>query len=369
MSDRKLATIEIIKDIQPIVGADAIEVATVRGWQVVVGKNDFNVGDLCVYCEVDSFLPIKPEFEFLRKGCYKKLADGSEGFRLKTVRLRGQISQGICFPISILPNEVISLLSLEDMIGMDATDALGIVKYDPPVPANLAGTAKGNFPSFIRKTDEERLQNMEWILTEYADTLFYVTEKIDGTSFTAYLKDGVFGVCSRNLDLCEPEPFVPGMIMCPDGIERPKQENTHWKVAKALKLEEQMREFGENIALQGELIGEGIQKNRYGLKGQTVLFFNIFDIDKYKYYRYDRFTDRIFKFGLKTVPIVSHVTGFKLLPTMNEMLKYAEDFSVLNPKIQREGVVIRPYDEIETPKHGRLSFKIISNKFLLKNED
>ena len=369
MEDRKLATIEVIKDLQPIENADFLERATIRGWNCVVKRGEFKVGDFCVFMEIDSFLPIRPEFEFLRSGCYKKMADGNEGFRIKTQKFRGQISQGICFPLDILPNDVVSLLSLTDIVGVEVTNALGVTKYDPPVPANLAGVAKGGFPSFIKKTDEERLQNMEWVLSEYKDEEFYVTEKIDGTSFTAYLKDGLFGICSRNLDLCPPEPFVPGMIMCPDGIERPKQENTHWKVARELQLEERMREFGENIALQGELIGEGIQKNRYGLKGQTVLFFNVFDIDKYKYYRYDRFAERIFQFGLKTVPIVSKATGFNLLPTMDEMLKYAEDFSILNPKIQREGVVIRPIEDIVHPKYGRISFKIISNKFLLKNDE
>ena len=101
---RKLATIQKILKVEPIAGADAIEMIQVLGWELVAQKNVYKVGDYCVYCEVDSFLPIKPEFEFLRKSCFKRMSDGSEGFRIRTIRLRGQISSGIAFPLSILEN-------------------------------------------------------------------------------------------------------------------------------------------------------------------------------------------------------------------------------------------------------------------------
>ena len=342
---RKLATIEVIKDLQSIEGADAIEVATVRGWKVVVKKGEFKVGDLCVYCEIDSVLPPRPEFAFLEKSKY----------RIKTIKLRGQVSQGIAFPISIFTTQYPfpQPSIVEDWIGRDITSLLGVTKYEPPIPAQLAGKVKGNFPSFLQKTDEERIQNMEWVLNEYSMEPFYVTEKLDGTSFTAYYNNGVFGVCSRNLDLFETE------------------DNTLWKVARQLDLEKKMREYGYNIALQGELVGEGIQKNKYALKGHDVYFFNIFDIDRFKYYEYDRFTERIFQFGLKTVPIVSPVVGYYLPKTMEEMLEYSNGISVLNPNIYREGIVVRPFNEIEHYKYGRISFKAISNKFLLdkKNQE
>ena len=361
--ERKLATVEVIRDLQPIEGADAIEVATIKGWKVVVKKGEFVIGGLCVYCEIDSVLPAKPEFAFLEKSKY----------RIKTIRLRGQISQGICFSMEVLPQEIRSM-RIEELLGFDVTDILGVTKYEMPIPAQLSGKVKGHFPSFIKKTDEERIQNMEWVFNEYPNTVFYVTEKLDGTSFTAYLNNDVFGICSRNLELCEPEPFVPGMIKCNDGIERPKKENTLWKVAKELKLEEKMREYskdcgGFNFALQGELIGEGIQKNKYALKGQTVYFFNLFDIYKYRYFKYDRFTDWIFQHGLKNVPVVSPVVGYILPKTMEEILVWAEAPSQLNPNIHREGIVVRPYEEIEHIKYGRVSFKVISNKFLLKHKE
>jgi len=145
---RKLATIRKIDDLQPIEGADRIELAIVDGWKVVVTKG-LNIGDKIAYCEIDSFLPIKPEFEFLRKSSYKKLIDGTEGFRLRTVKLKGQISQGLCIPLNELPQLA------NNQIGDDVSEILGITKYDPPIPASLSGLAKGNFPTFLKKTDEE----------------------------------------------------------------------------------------------------------------------------------------------------------------------------------------------------------------------
>ncbi len=237
--ERKLATIRKIKDIVPIEGADAIELALVDGWQVVVAKNvGHKVGDKVVYCEIDSFLPIKEEFEFLRKSSYKKMGD-QEGFRLKTIKLRGQISQGLILPYSVIP--VAQFASAHDLPeGMDVSEMLGIVKYDPPVSAQLAGKVKGNFPSFLRKTDEERIQNLvkeyaAWALSSKHQ--FYATEKLDGSSFTCYLKDGVFGVCSRNMELLETE------------------DNTFWTVARKLDLENKLKSLGRNVCFQGEMVG------------------------------------------------------------------------------------------------------------------
>lgn len=201
--ERKLATLRRIKKLMPIEGADAIELALVDGWQVVVAKNvGYQQNDLVIYCEIDSFLPIREEFEFLRRTSYKKMAD-REGFLLRTIRLRGQISQGLILPITVLGDNTSGLYE-----GMDVTEKLGIVKYEAPIPASLQGKVKGSFPSFIPKTDEERVQNLE---KEYNQLIFsskhqlYVTEKLDGSSYTAYFNRGQFGVCSRNLELLETE--------------------------------------------------------------------------------------------------------------------------------------------------------------------
>lgn len=359
--ERKLASIRRVSEINPIPGADMIEVATVDGWKVVSKKGEYKVGDLAVYCEIDSFLPICEEFEFLRKSSYKKMVDGSEGFRLKTIRLKSQVSQGLLLPLSILPNDVISSTGYEDLIGLDVSDVLNIIKYDPPVPANLAGEVKGNFPSFIKKTDEERIQNLSDLIQEHSDKEFYVTEKLDGSSATYYIRDGLFGVCSRNLELKEPKPFVEKMIMCDDGIERPLKENSFWKVARELSLKEKLISLNKNICIQGELIGEGIQRNPYKIKGQTVRFYNAFDIDKYEYLSFEEFISLMEHLKLETVPVVD--INYKLPSSIEEILKAADGKSILNPDFDREGLVFR------TKNADRISFKAISNVFLLNEKD
>jgi len=342
---RKLASIKRIDKLEPIEGADKIELAHVGGWKVVVAKDvGHKEGDLVVYCEIDSYLPIEPEFEFLRKSSYKKLVDGSEGFRLKTIKLRNQISQGLILPLSDAytifkrntPN-----LDMTWFEGLDVSDMLGIVKYEPPMPAELAGKVKGYFPSFIRKTDEERVQNLMDEYEGFKNQEFYVTEKLDGSSATFYIKDGVFGVCSRNLELLETE------------------ENTFWKVAREMDLENKMRSVGKNFSLQGELIGEGIQKNPYKIKGHTVKFFNVFDIDEQERQPLEYFKMTMDVLGLDSVPIIDE--SFTLPNTVNDMLIYAEAPSLLNRDFNREGVVVRSKDQT-------ISFKSISNQFLLNEK-
>ena len=343
--ERKLATVRKINDIQPIEGADMIELAIVDGWKVVVAKNvGHKVDDMVIYCEIDSFLPIREEFEFLRKTSFKKMGD-QEGFRLKTIRLRGQVSQGLILPIVVLnpPDANINVTPFE---GLDVTEMLDIVKYEPPIPADLAGKVKGLFPSFIRKTDEERVQNLASDYEKYRaqnklGMKFYVTEKLDGSSATFYLKDEVFSVCSRNLELIETEG------------------NTFWKVSRELDLEDKLKTLGFNVCLQGELIGEGVQGNPYKIKGQTVRFFNGFNIDTQENIPFLEFTELTQKLGLTTVPILDF--DFDLPSSIDDMLEYAESPSNLNSNFGREGVVVRSYDRT-------ISFKSISNQFLLNEK-
>ncbi len=327
---RHLASIQKIKALESIPDADAILKATVLGWQLVVKKDEFQVGDLCIYCEIDSLMPERPEFEFLKP----------RNMRIRTVRLRGQISQGICFPLSILPSDV----EIEE--GVDVTELLGIIKYEPPIPAQLAGMAKGLFPSFIPKTDETRVQVLQELLDKYAGETCFVTEKLDGASVTYFFRDGQFGVCSRNLEL----------------IETP--ENTMWKLARQLDIEEKLRALGRNIALQGELIGEGIQSNLYRLRGQKVYFFNVFDIDAHCYLDFEEWQEMILSLKLEHVPILEH--NFTLINDIQELVQKSQGRSVLYD-IHREGIVIRPLKE-KNDMIGRVSFKAINPEFLLKYE-
>ena len=337
-TERKLASVVKIVDIQPIPGADAIIVATVKGWKVVVKVNEYKVGDLAVYYEIDSFLPVRPQFEFLRKSSFKRMGS-TEGFRLKTIRLRGQISQGLLTPIP----EGIS----NPKEGDDLTETLGIVKYEPPIPAQLAGKIKGTFPSFIPKTEEIRIQNFESeVGFSPVGERAYVTEKLDGTSFTCYFKDGVFGVCGRNWELSETD------------------DNSLWRMAKMLELKDKMTKFGKNIALQGELIGAGINGNLYGLSDHKLYFFTGYDIDKGRRMFFDELEWVLFGLQLQMVPVLEKY-GFVIPNETNiveYMLKYAEGKSVLNMEVDREGVVVRGLER-------EFSFKAISNTYLLGSKD
>jgi len=340
---RKLATIERIAEIHPIPDADSIERAVIRGWNIVIGKGQHKVGDLVVYCEIDSILPERPEFEFLRP----------RGFRIKTIKLRGQVSQGIAFPIDIIPAEITIVGP-----GQDVTDLLGVTKYEPQIPACLAGLAKGNFPSHSIKTDEERVQNLVDLYEEYRTKYTWIaTEKLDGSSTTYAIVNDEFGVSSRNLELKETE------------------DNTFWKVARALNVETKMRKYMayhglSALTLQGELIGEGIQKNKYHLKGQTVRFFRVFDPTAYSFLPYSKSIEAISEMGLEFVPIIE--MDMTLPDSVEKIILFADGRSALY-ETAREGVVFVADQLIDKSAdlsryQGRLSFKVISNKFILKHD-
>jgi RNA ligase (TIGR02306 family) len=329
---RKLASIRNITSINPIEGADKIELAIVDGWKCVVKKDEFSIGEQVIYCEIDSFLPIKPEFEFLRKSSFKKMGE-EEGFRLRTVKLRGQISQGLLIPISVLGRSVET--------GDDVTEELGIKKFEPPVPACLGGEVIGPFPSAIAKTDEERIQNLASDFKSFGGKPFYVTEKIDGTSFTAFF-DGEIGVCGRNWQYAETE------------------KNTHWQMARQLGLAEKFLQLGRRIAIQGELVGPGIQKNRYKLKEHALYVFNVFDLDAFAYLDKSEAAKICEELGLDVVPYLET----RMVPaTIDEILDLAEGKSVLNPATEREGLVW-----VCGAGQDRISFKTISNKFLARGD-
>jgi RNA ligase (TIGR02306 family) len=345
---RKLASVRTISEIKPIEGADLIEVVKVDNWKVVAQKGEFKVGDKVVYFEIDSFLPIREEFEFLRKSSYRKLADESEGFRLRTIRLRGQVSQGLVMPLDIIYSERIvfekNTVLFEPKNGDDVTELLDVVKFDPPLPAELAGDAVGNFPSFIVKTDEERIQNLTDEYENYKKFKFFASEKMDGSSSTFFLNEGEFGVCTRNYQ----------MKINPD--------NTFGRILSATNLEDKLRAFGRNLAIQGEIVGEGVQDNKYKLKGQKLLVYNIFDIDIFDYVSKEEMLKICNEFGLETVPTI--LVDFTLPETIEELLEIANGKSVLNANTIREGLV---WVSIDSPV--RISFKTISNTFLLKYDE
>ncbi|WP_020474483.1 RNA ligase (ATP) [Zavarzinella formosa] len=352
---RKLASIQTVNAVEPIPNADAIEKVRVLGWWIVAKKGDHKPGDKLVYCEIDSLLPERPEFEFLRASSFKPAQTDATGvvtvpagFRIKTVKLRGQVSQGICFPLSFLPT------GSPEEEGVDVTGLLGVRKWEPPLPVGMSGKVKGGFPGFLPKTDETRVQVLEAALLRHKGKTFYVTEKLDGTSFTAFLRQGEFGICSRNLWMDETD-----------------QTNVLSRVTASIKLEEKLRaaceRLGFELAIQAEVIGPGIQKNKYGLKEVTLRVFNVFNVDAYRLVDHSVMLATLTDLGLEGVPQLGTLT---LDHTVDQLVTYSEGTSVLNPQVQREGVVLRPLvEEYDEDIGGRLSFKAINPKFLLKYDE
>lgn len=335
---RKMATVRKIDAIGPIEGADAIEVATVGGWKVVIKKGEFQAGDLAVYCEIDSWIPFELA-PFLSKGKEPREFEGVKGERLRTVKLRGQISQGLLLNLDNVIPETHSFG--EDS---DVSEYLNIKKWEKAIPAQLAGQVKGNFPTQIPKTDQERCQNLvkEIVAANEAGTKFEVTEKLEGSSMTVYKIDGEFGVCSRNLDLKRDE------------------NNSFWKVAIDLDLENKMS-FSDNFAIQGELVGPGVQGNIYKLNELRFYVFDIYDIKDGVYMNPADRRDIISRMGLLHVPLL--VANGSLYDTLGitdipGLLKFAEGESILADNVEREGVVFKEVN-------GGFTFKAISNKYLL----
>ena len=354
---RKLASVQEITEVRPIEGKDRIVLATVLGWHVIVQKSDFNVGTKCVYVEIDSVLPEKEEFEFLR----------SKNFRIKTMKMAGTISEGICFPMSLLP------IGKNYNIGDDVTDILGIKQYEPEMDNDrevksinskkypkflmrfrwfrniICKNKKENkeFPNFISKTDETRVQEIPWIL-ESKDK-YVLTEKVDGQSGTFVLvkHKGMFGkikyeymVCSRNLRLWG------------------KGNQSYWFVSDKYNIENVLKNIignSEWVAIQGECVASNVQGNKYNVDSPDLYVFNLIYPDgrvgslEAKKIMGDN--------GMKFVPIISESS--ELPSTVEDMLKLAHGNSALNPKSLREGLVCRTID-------GKRSFKAVDPLFLIK---
>lgn len=352
--ERALVTISIIEEIKKHENADLLEIATIRGWQCVVKKDEFKQGDKVVFFEIDSFLPIKEEFEFLRKNCYRNHPDLGEGFKLKTVKLRGELSQGLVMPLSIL-----NAIEKEWEVNEDVTEVLNIKKYEVPLSKSLrCGNPKGNFPFFIQKTDQNRIQNCWKFIKDCSN--WEVTEKMDGSSCTVYYNEGFgVGVCSRNFDL-----------------KLDDDSSDFVKAAKNQNLLFVLENMKENLAIQGELCGPGIQGNKYKLNKPVIFIFDIWDIDKQRYLSKDERDLKIVeikkyyvdeeKCKVKEVPYLGTFPIEKDKFDLKYYLEFADGKSALNKNCNREGVVFKSVDRFSVRSFE--SFKIISNKFLLAEE-
>lgn len=250
-----------------------------------------------------------------------------------------------------LENFLIQKLGLnnkDQLIGLDVTEVLGILKYEKPLPAALAGMAKGNFPSFIPKTDQPRIQNCTRQFEEIIKDSWSITEKLDGSSMTVYVNHNELdeegapkhGVCSRNLDLKRDE------------------SNSFWEAALNFDIIEKIASTGRSLAIQGELVGEGIQGNSYKIAGRQFFCFDIWDIDQQQYLLPTEMFNLCNDLEINTVPEVASV--YTIDTDIAGLLAKADGESLIGCGPKREGFVFK-----SNSKHD-FSFKTISNTWLLK---
>lgn len=371
---RNLASIQRISELEPIPGKDRIVLASMvkNAWKVIVRKDEFKVGDLCVYIEIDSVLPETEQFEFMRK----------HKFKVKTIKMANTLSQGLCMPLTVLPEGKIY------REGQDVTEILGIKHIEDSEEENvLTGKPKkqnflkhllfrcpltrglarklftkktsDDFPTFLTKTDENRIQIVPEMLHDKRP--FVVTEKVDGTSATYFYRiekkgfttKSEFGVCSRNKRLLIDD------------------DSPWWKIAKKYHIEDVLKqmfdkeylEAGDMVYLQGEIIGPRIQGNKYHKKDYELYCFNLFIVRNGTKYMatVHKASEMLCEYGLNWVPILQTI---RLPDSVDEMLELADGISVLSEdNVMREGLVLRCEDD------PTVSFKVVSNKYLLKQDD
>lgn len=375
---RKLATLRKVTDIKEIPEADFIELASIDGWQCVVKKGDFKIGSIGIYFEIDSFLPASDSrFNFLEKE--KRFWNGKEGYRLRTKKFKKQLSQGLLLPLSSFPELV--TYKIED----DVTEILKIEKWEPPASIDSSFTGQrgdrkryraSGFPSFIPKTDEERVQNIPNVIELNEAYLWEVTEKLDGTSVTFFYGGPAkeFGVCSRNVWIkrSHDSRILKFWRWLKSKLWNKALEierlNAYWQIAKQYNFEYILSNLEKQYAFQGEIIGEGIQNNYYKLKGQEFYLFNIYDIQEGRYLapaeRRGLLDDIKMDFNtdIKHVPFLTTLALKEKFTNIQEILSFADGKSVINNNILREGIVFKRWD-------GKFHFKAVSNKFLLKTEE
>lgn len=371
---RKLVSIQRIHRIDPIAKADAIECVTINGWELVAKKGEFAVGDLCCFFEIDSFLPEDPRYEFLKD---LKNHQGRKGYRLKTIRLRGQVSQGLALPLCMFP-EITNPIEFDEV-----TDLLNVIKYDNSIaqsdnkPGLKAGPTAGKFPHFIPKTDQERIQNLSDWFIRYSDVEWEETLKLDGSSCTMYniekqpslwqrirgffglpVISNHFGVCSRNLEIKRSDNYVKTFTN--SDKESTYQSSNFWRVAHLYNVE---RHLPIGYAIQGELIGPRIQANHEKVEGLDFFIFDVYDILNSRYLTPPERADFVSTYlpSMKHVPVLkTTVRIFEVCPDVKSLLTRVQGQS-MNPGTISEGRVYKSLD-------GTKSFKCINNEYLLKCE-
>ena len=347
---RKLASVQCVWNVEPIEGADRIELAHVLGWQCVVNKGEFKPMDFGVYFEIDSFLPIRPEFEFLRAGSYKKTDIMGEGFLLRTKKFRGQISQGLLLPLTAF-----SELAGECWEpGDDVTEILGVRKYEIEERATTGGNVIGTLPYDVPHTDETRVQAEPELIQEFAGMDYYISTKMDGSSHSVSIDENGFHVTGHNYEYKDDD------------------SSAFYRLVNAMGLREKMERYFEecglkSLTIQGEFCAPGIQQNRLKLKKPEWYVFTVrVDGKRVGLAEMGMICDEL---GLITVPIEEIGKDLPTkYPTVEALLERADGNYPNGGK--KEGIVIRPVKPVYSPTIGaELSMKVVNNKYLLKNAE
>lgn len=347
---RKLASIQRIWKIEPIEGADNIELAYVEGWQVVVNKNKFKPMELAVYFEIDSFLPIREEFEFLRKTSYRNTEIMGEGFKLKTIKLKGKFSQGLLEKIESFKE----LKNVEIELYMDLTKLLGIKEWQIEERITTSGTMMGKLPYFVPHTDETRIQTMPELLNEFKNKEYYISTKMDGSSHSIGVDEKGLHVTGHNYEYKDDGNFA------------------FYNLIKERKINEKVIDFYKRnnlktLVIQGELCAPGIQKNRLKLIKPEWYVFTIMENDKRV--GLDRMLEICNELDLVHVPIEERDFDLTSKYQTIESLLLRADGDYPNGG-KKEGIVIRTTEpEYCYLLSAPLSIKVINNNYLLKNND
>lgn len=346
---RKLASVQNVWKVEPIEGADKIELAHVLGWQCVINKGTIQPMEKAVYFEIDSFLPVEPRFEFLRASSFRNSDIMGEGFKLKTMKFRGQISQGLLLPLSQFPE-----INPDTEVGTGVAELLKVRKWEIEERATTNGTIAGSLPYDVPKTDETRVQNEPGLIQEFKDKEYYISTKMDGSSHSISVDENGFHVTGHNWEYKDDD------------------SNSFYKLVKERGWVEKIKAYAaeHNImpfTLQGELCAPGIQRNRLKLIKPEWYVFTVRENGK--------------RIGLKEMLKVCKEIGIETVPIEEIGYNFPEKYPDVDAILERadgdypnggkkEGIVIRPIDPVFSQTiSASLSMKAVNNKYLLKNDD
>lgn len=345
----ELVIIAEIQDIKPIEGKDRIVLAKVANYNSIVQKGEFEVGSKCVYCLYDCCLPVKPEFEFLRKKSYNAKFNM---FRIRPMKMGGVISEGLVLPLTVLPEDKRNL-----KVGADVTDIIGAKNYEELISVEVNGAAarkpkwwmrfkilrrlfgnktKKEFAYPCPKSDEENIEKV-WESIKGSTETFYRSAKAEGSASTYYVHKKKLYSFSHNF----------------------YNDKGCWgEVAKIYDLRNGLvklnKEFGTEVAIQGEICGPGIQKNIYGFTSYKFFLYGAYDTKTGRRMNIDEL-HKITK--ILEVPGVVYLEPSKILNSVDEMLEDAVRPSVYNPNLKyEEGIVWRNYN-------GSIHFKCKSRPY------